>query len=91
LYARNVTFGIKANTQSDFTPTFESRILPLLEEYKGFKEEIPLCGSGSAEAVSINPWGEHKGNADDYHTHTYQEALKTLAEVIDGTLRASNV
>jgi len=86
MYARNVTFRIKANTQSDFTHTFENQVLPLLQKQKGFKEEITLCNPGSQDAVSISLW-EHKSNADDYNTRAYPEVLKTLAKVIDGTPR----
>ena len=86
MYARNVTFRIKANMQSDFTHTFESQILPLLQKQKGFKEEITLCNPGSQDAVSISLW-EHKSGADDYNTRTYPEVLKALAKVIDGTPR----
>ena len=86
MYARNVTFRIKANTQSDYTHTFENQILPLLQKQKGFKEEITLCNPGSQDVVSISLW-ESKSNADDYNTRTYPEVLKTLAKVIDGTPR----
>ena len=86
MYARNVTFRIKANTQSDYTHTFENQILPLLQKQKGFKEEITLCNPGSQDVVSISLW-ENKSNADDYNTRTYPEVLKTLAKVIDGTPR----
>ena len=86
MYARNVTFRIKANMQSDFAHTFESQILPLLQKQKGFKEEITLCNPGSQDAVSISMW-EHKSKADDYNTRIYPEVLKTLAKVIDGTPR----
>jgi heme-degrading monooxygenase HmoA len=86
MYARNVTFRIKANTQSDYTHTFENQILPLLQKQKGFKEEITLCNPGSQDVVSISLW-ENKSNADDYNTRTYPEVLKTLAKVIDGAPR----
>ena len=86
MYARNVTFRIKANMQSDFAHTFENQILPLLQKQKGFKEEITLCNPGSQDAVSISLW-EHKSKADDYNTRIYPEVLKTLAKVIDGTPR----
>ncbi len=43
MYARNVTFRVKANMQSDYTNTFENQVLPLLRKQKGFKEEITLC------------------------------------------------
>ncbi len=86
MYARNVTFRIKANMQSEYTHTFESQILPLLQRQKGFKEEITLSNPGSQDAVSISLW-EHKSNADDYNARAYPELLKTLAKVIDGTPR----
>ena len=47
MYKRNVAFNIKSNTQSDYTPTFENQILPLLQKQNGFKEEITLRNPGS--------------------------------------------
>jgi hypothetical protein len=86
MYARNVTFRVKTNMQSDYTHTFENQILPLLKKQKGFKEEVTLCNLGSQDAVSISLW-EHKRDADDYNTRVYPEVLKTLAKSIDGTPR----
>ena len=86
MYARNVSFRLKSNMQSDYTRTFENQILPLLQKQKGFKEEISLCGHGTTDVVSISLW-DNKSNADDYNTNTYPQVLKTLANVIDGTPR----
>jgi hypothetical protein len=86
LYARNVTFHIKANSHSDYTHTFENQILPLLQKQKGFKEAITLSNAGSPDAVSISLW-ENKSNSDDYNTRAYPEVLKILAKVIEGTPR----
>ena len=84
MYARNVSFRLKSNMQSDYTRTFENQILPLLQKQKGFKDEITFCNPGSADAISISLW-DNKKNADDYNTNTYPEVLKTLAKVLDGT------
>jgi hypothetical protein len=86
MYARNISFRLKSNVQSDYTRTFENQILPLLRKQKGFKDEITLSNSGSQDAVSISLW-ENKNNADEYNTNTYPQVLKTLANVIDGTPR----
>ena len=86
MYARNVTFRLKSNMQSDFTHTLENQVLPILHKQKGFKDEITLCNPGTADAISISLW-ENKKNADDYNTNAYPEVLKTLAKVIDGTPR----
>ena len=86
MYARNVSFRLKSNMQSDYTRTFENQILPLLRKQKGFKDEITLSNPGSQDAVAISLW-ENKKNADDYNTNIYPEVMKTLAKVIDGTPR----
>jgi heme-degrading monooxygenase HmoA len=86
MYARNVSFRLKTNMQSDYIKTLEDHVLPLLRKQKGFKDEITLCNPNSQDAVSISLW-ESKNNADDYNTHSYTEVLKTLAKVIDGTPR----
>jgi hypothetical protein len=86
MYARNVTFRVKSNMQSDYTQTFENQVLPLLRKQKGFKDEITLCNPGSQDAVSISLW-DHKSSADDYNTRVYPEVLKTLAKSIDGAPR----
>ena len=86
MYARNVSFRLKSNMQSDYTHTFENQILPLLRKQKGFKDELTFCNPGSQDAVAITLW-ENKTNADDYNTNTYPQVLKTLANVIDGTPR----
>jgi hypothetical protein len=86
MYARNISFRLKSNMQSDYTRTFDNQILPLLRKQKGFKDGITLFNPGSQDAVSISLW-ESKFNADDYNTNTYPEVLKTLAKVMDGTPR----
>src|SRR5208282_5414791 len=86
MYARNISFRLKSNMQSDYTRTFENQILPLLRKQKGFMDDITLSNPGSQDAVSISLW-EHKSNADDYNTRVYPEVLKTLAKTIDGTPR----
>jgi hypothetical protein len=86
MYARKVTFRLKAHTQPDYTHAFENQVLPLLQKQKGFKEELTLCNTGSVDAESISLW-EHKSDADEYHTHVYPEVLKMLGKTIDGTPR----
>jgi hypothetical protein len=84
MYARKVTFRLKANLQPDFTHAVENQILPLLQKQKGFRDEITLCNAGSQETISISLW-EHKSNADNYNSGVYPEVLKILAKMIDGT------
>ena len=84
MFARNVSFCLKPNTQSEYTRTFENQVLPLLRKQKGFKEEITLCNPNSVDAIAISLW-ENKTDADNYNTSTYPQVLKTFEKVIDGT------
>jgi hypothetical protein len=84
MYARNITFRLKSNMQSDYMSTLENQILPLLRKQKGFKDEIAFSNPGTLDAVSVSLW-ENKQSADDYNTNTYPEVLKTLSKIVDGT------
>ena len=71
---------------SDYTRTFDKDILPLLRKQNGFKDEITFAGAGGVDVTAISLW-DNKANAEAYNTNTYPEVLKTLARVIDGTLK----
>jgi len=51
MFARNVSFRLKSNMLSDYTRTFENRILLLLRKQEGFKDEITL-----SNPVSLDAW-----------------------------------
>jgi|SRR5271166_3346739 len=84
MYARNVTFHLKANNLSDYTRTFDKEVLPLLRKQIGFKDEITFCGQGGNDVMAISLW-ENKKDAENYNTHCYPQVLKTLARFIEGT------
>jgi hypothetical protein len=84
MFARQISFRLKPNTQSDFTNTFEHQVLPLLRKQKGFKDETTLWNANSVDGVSISLW-DNKLDADNYNTNTYPQVMKTLEKVIDGT------
>jgi hypothetical protein len=84
MIARNVTMRLKANSVAEFTQTLEKEILPLLRKQKGFQDEITFSVPGKPEAVGISFWDKRE-NADAYSRGSYQEVLKTLAKVLDGT------
>src|ERR1700719_854677 len=84
MFARNISFHVKASTMADFTRTFEKDILPLLRKQNGFKDEITLAGPGGVDVTAISFW-DNKNDADTYNTNTYPQVLKTLARFIEGT------
>ena len=61
----------------------------MLRKQKGFQDEITFVVPSGTEAVGISLW-EQKENAEAYHRGAYQEVLKTLAKVVDGTPEVRN-
>ena len=84
MYARHVTFNLKAIKLEEVTQIFEKDILPLLQRQNGFTDEITFVSPDGKDAVAISLW-ENKENADVYSREIYPQVLKSLARVIEGT------
>jgi heme-degrading monooxygenase HmoA len=84
MFARNVHLQLKPDTATQFTQTVEKEVIPLLRKQAGFKDEIAFIVPGGKEAYSISFW-ESKEKADAYNRTGYQDVLKTLSKVIEGT------
>ena len=84
MIAREVTMNLKPDSQAKFTQKLEKVIIPLLRLQKGFKDEISLIVSGGRKAIAISLW-DNKEDAETYNRVKYQEVLKDMADVIEGT------
>jgi hypothetical protein len=84
MYARHVSFNLKALKPEEITQTFEKEILPLLQKQNGFTDEITLVSPDGKEAIGISLW-ERKEDADMYSRETYPQVLKSLARFVEGT------
>jgi hypothetical protein len=84
MYARHVSFNLKAIRPEELTQTFEKEILPLLQKQNGFADEITLVSPDGKEGIGISLW-ERKEDADMYSRETFPQVLKSLARVVEGT------
>jgi hypothetical protein len=84
MYARHVSFNLKAIRPEELTEIFEKDILPLLQKQNGFTDEITCVSPDRKDVIAISLW-ERKEQADAYSRETYPQVLKSLARVIDGT------
>jgi heme-degrading monooxygenase HmoA len=84
MYTRHVTMKLKANSAAEFTRVIESEIIPLLRKQKGFRDEITFVAPERSEAVANSFW-DTKEDAEAYNQAGYQEVLKTLSKVVEGT------
>ena len=84
MYTRNVSMKLKVNSAKEFTQTLENEVIPVLRKQKGFKDEITLIAPERNDAVGISFW-DRKEDAEAYNRDQYQDILKTLSKVLDGT------
>jgi hypothetical protein len=75
---------LKVNSAKEFTQTLENEVIPVLRKQKGFKDEITLIAPERNDAVGISFW-DRKEDAEAYNREQYQDVLKTLSKVLDGT------
>ena len=84
LLARKVAARLKPNCLTKFTNLMEREILPWLRQQAGFLDLITLAVSNGREVATISFWDE-KAHTQCYDSGGYPEALKILAELLDGT------
>jgi heme-degrading monooxygenase HmoA len=84
MYTRHVTMKLKANASAEFTRVIENEIIPLLRKQKGFCDEITFVAPERSEAVANSFW-DAKEDVEAYNRTGYQEVLKTLSKVVEGT------
>ena len=84
MFVRKISFQLKPNTFAEFIRTFEKEIVPVLNKQQGFKGEITFGTSGSKDVLTTSLWNTQK-DAELYASKTYNDVLKMLVNVIDGT------
>lgn len=84
MFARHITFLLKANMAKEFPATFEKEILPLVRKQKGFLDELLLITPEKKEVVAISLW-ETKDHAETYHREYYPEVEKIVAKFAENT------
>ena len=84
MFGRQVTLKLKADSATELSRIAEAEILPILRKQKGFRDETTLIAPERSEAIASSFW-DTKADAEAYDHTAYDEVLKTLSNVIDGT------
>jgi hypothetical protein len=84
MFVRKISSHLKPNTLAQFTGIFEKEVVPVLCKQQGFRDVITFAAPGSSDVLSFSLWDSQK-DADAYGRATYNDVLKMLASVIDGT------
>ena len=84
MFSRIVTMHLKPNRVAELTKTVEERVLPLLQQQEGFKDEIFFVTPDETEAIGISLW-DRKDNAESYSRKAYPQVLEALTNVLEGS------
>ncbi|MGH9543785.1 MAG: antibiotic biosynthesis monooxygenase family protein [Terriglobales bacterium] len=78
---RNVHIQLRDGKQKEFIHMFESEILPVLRQQRGFQDELtPVDGN---RVIAISFWDDRK-NAEMYHTTAFPKLVEKLNLVTQG-------
>jgi heme-degrading monooxygenase HmoA len=72
---RNVHIQLKDGKRNEFTQLFESQVLPILRQQRGFQDEITLVDGNRVVAISF--WDDRK-NAEMYHNTAFPKVVEKL-------------
>ena len=84
MFVRKISFQLKPNMFTEFSRTFEKEVVPVLNKQQGFKGEITFGTPASKDVLTTSLWDTQK-DAELYAGKTYNDVLKSLSNVIDGT------
>jgi heme-degrading monooxygenase HmoA len=82
MFARNVTYRVKANQSKELAAKFEKEILPILRKANGFRDQLTMSREND-ETVGISLWNE-KAQLDAYTKDTDPQIVKLLEPFISG-------
>ena len=86
MFTRIVYLTLKTNAAPEFSKLLEQKIVPTLREEPGFQDELLLIAPGGPDVVTISMW-DSREDAENYARSTYQQVLRILENVIEGTPR----
>ena|SRR5581483_3713713 len=86
MYSRVVSMRLKSNSKPEFTRIIENDVLPILRKQKGFQDEITFVAANGTDALGISIW-DNKDSAEAYQRTAYQDVMKALQKVLEGTPR----
>jgi heme-degrading monooxygenase HmoA len=83
VFTRIVTVRLKPNTAHQFSQTIEKKVLPILRNQKGFRDEVTLISHNEQEAVGLSFW-DTREQAEAYNNSKFAEVQRELSNLIEG-------
>jgi heme-degrading monooxygenase HmoA len=83
VFTRIVTVRLKPNSAQQFSQTIEKKVLPILRNQKGFRDEITLITANEMEAIGLSFW-DTREQAEAYNNSKFAEVQREMSNLIEG-------
>lgn len=77
MFARIFRVALKPGQGDVYARAIEQKVIPILEKFSGFRDEIAMVSADGKEAIGISFW-ERQEDAEAYDRSAYAEVRKAL-------------
>ncbi|MDH3816653.1 MAG: hypothetical protein OEU49_02040 [Chromatiales bacterium] len=84
MYARLVKAHMKPGKYELATRRIEEKVIPLLKQQTGFRDEVSFFDKEKEESVAISFW-DTEADVRKYETDVYPDLMRSLTDTFEGT------
>lgn len=77
MFARIFRVVLKPGQGDLYARAIDQKVIPVLEKFSGFRDEIAMVSADGKEGIGISFW-DHREDAEAYDRAAYAEVRKTL-------------
>lgn len=83
MFARIFRVALKPGQGDEYARAIEHKVIPILQKFRGFRDEMAMVSVDRKEAVAISFW-ERQQDADAYERAAYADVRKALEPFLAG-------
>jgi heme-degrading monooxygenase HmoA len=77
MFARIFRVDLKPGQGDAYARAIEQKVIPILEKFRGFRDEIAMVSADGKEGIGVSFW-ESQQDAEAYDRKAYAEVRKAL-------------
>jgi heme-degrading monooxygenase HmoA len=77
MFARIFRVALKPGQGDDYARAIEQKVIPILQKFSGFRDEIAMVSADGKEGIGISFW-ERQEDAEAYDRAAYADVRKAL-------------
>ena len=83
MFARILHMALKPGQGDAYARAMEQKVIPALQKFKGFRDEIVMVSADGTEGGAISVW-DRKEDAEAFESASYADVIKTVEPFMAG-------